>query len=367
VGAGHAHLEVLRQHILEPLAAEVELISARPHHHYSGMVPGYLAGIYTEDQIAFDLEALARRAGVPFRRAFAAGIDPEARAVHLDDGSAVPYDLVSFNVGSRTAGGEAKTIRTHAVRVKPMSEAVRLKRRLEELTDRGGAEPLTVVVVGAGAAGVEVAFSTEKILTRSGRKHRVTLIEAADEILGGYSERFRRLAEKVLQRKMISVLTGIRVERIDDHSVTLDNGKSRAADVTIWLTGAVAWPIFESSTLSCDPRGFLLTDDALRSVDDTRVFAVGDCGTMVNYPETPKAGVYAVRQGPVLAAGLRAALNGMPSPTYRPQGSFLSLLSTADGKALLRYGDVVSCSRWAWWLKDWIDRRFMSKYQSLTS
>jgi NADH dehydrogenase FAD-containing subunit len=112
----------------------------------------------------------------------------------------------------------------------------------------------------------------------------------------------------------------------------------------------------------------LLIDDSLRSVDDPRIFAAGDCGTLASHPETPKAGVYAVREGPVLWQSLKAAVmtgGGGEPPRYTPQTGFLSILNTADGKALLDYKGIVSHSRWAWRLKDRVDRRFMRKYQEL--
>ena len=101
------------------------------------------------------------------------------------------------------------------------------------------------------------------------------------------------------------------------------------------VTGAVAFPLFRGAGLPLDDRGFLIVDDALRSVADPRIFAVGDCATLAHYPEIPKAGVYAVRQAPVLWASLKAALDGRHPPGYRPQAGFLSLLNTADGRALL--------------------------------
>jgi selenide,water dikinase len=137
--------------------------------------------------------------------------------------------------------------------------------------------------------------------------------------------------------------------------------------LTVWLTGPAATPIFNKSGLALDPRGFLLVNDALQSVSDPRVFAVGDCATLQAFPETPKAGVYAVRQAPILWKSLVATTVGSPLPRYVPQTSFLSLLNTADGKALFRYKGFVSYSRWAWRLKDWIDRRFMTRYQKLAN
>ena len=99
---------------------------------------------------------------------------------------------------------------------------------------------------------------------------------------------------------------------------------------------------------------------------DPRVFAAGDCATLANHPDTPKAGVYAVREAPILWRSLLAAVAGAPPPRYTPQTGFLSLLNTADGRALLRWRGVLAHSRWAWRLKDRIDRRFVERYQRLS-
>jgi len=95
------------------------------------------------------------------------------------------------------------------------------------------------------------------------------------------------------------------------------------------------------------------------------VFAVGDCGTLRDYPSLAKSGVYAVREAPILWANLRAAARGAPLTAFRPQRDFLSILNTCDGRALLRYKGLVTWSRWAWRLKDRIDRGFMRRYQRL--
>ncbi len=364
MGAGHAHLEVLRRLATEPRAGvELTLVSAADRHHYSGMVPGFLQGLYDEREIAFDLPALAAKAGGRFVQARATALDPVARAVHLEDGTELGYDLVSFNVGSRSAGDQEESVRRNASLVKPMSRAAELRRRIEELANEP--EP-RAVVVGGGAAGVEVACAIAAVLSVAdvaGCRRQVTILEGSEAILGGYSDRFRVRAEAVLADKRIAVRTRSKVQRVEPDAVRIDDGSRLPSGLTVWLTGAAAWPLFEPSGLPVDERGFLRVDDALRSTADKRVFGAGDCVTLVSRPDTPKAGVYAVREGPILWRSLLAALDGGTPPRYEPQSSFLSLLNTGDGKALLRYKGVVSHSRWAWRLKDRIDRGFMARYR----
>jgi pyridine nucleotide-disulfide oxidoreductase family protein len=366
-GAGHTHLEVLRRLVLEPLPeVELTLVSIGPLHHYSGMVPGYLQGTYREEEIAVRVPDLVARAGGSFLKGKAVGVDPAGRRVRVETAEGareVPYDLVSFAVGSNTAGIDAPEVAGEAQRIKPLERVHALRERLLTLAD--GPDGVPVAVVGGGAAGVEVALAVAALLEKGGRVRRITILESGEDILSGYRGRFRERARAILRARKITVRTGLRVSAVHVEEVETEEGVRIPSRLTIWLTGAVAWPLFRDSGLPLDERGFLLTDEALRSVAEPRIFAAGDCGTLASHPDTPKAGVYAVREGPVLWESLKAALGGGKPPRYVPQHGFLSILNTGDGRALLGYKGVVSHSRWAWRLKDRIDRRFMARYQGL--
>jgi NADH dehydrogenase FAD-containing subunit len=379
VGAGHAHLEILRRFHLHPLPSrsdvELEVVSLGPLHHYSGMVPGYLQGTYREEEIAVRVPELVARAGGSFVAGRAVGVSPGARRVRVETAAGerlIAYDLVSFAVGSDTVGASDPRVASEAQRVKPLARVRDLRERLLALAADSGGDggEVPLAIVGGGAAGVEVALAAAAVLektSRTPRPHRITLLEAGDEILAGYRRRFRRRARALLAERGIAVRTGQRVAAVNAAEVLTADGGRVPSRLTVWLTGAVAWPLFQGSGLPLDERGFLLLDDALRSPADPRIFAVGDCGTLASHPDTPKAGVYAVREGPVLWASLKVALTGgvgSEPPRYTPQRGFLSILNTGDGRALLDYKGVVSHSRWAWRLKDAIDRRFMARYQS---
>jgi pyridine nucleotide-disulfide oxidoreductase family protein len=364
VGAGHSHVEILRRQILarrEDLSLTV--VSAGRLHHYSGMVPGFLRGSYREDEIAFDIPRLTARAGGRFVEGRAVAVEPKRRVVRLEDGREEGYDLASFGVGSSTRGAREEGVRRYARTVKPIRKAIDLRNDLERLAAEGGDGTARAAVVGAGAAGVEVACALAGVLDAAGRRREITILDGASEILSGYSRRFRRRAREVLEGKGIGLELGARVSSVSEGSVRTGEGREIPSDLTVWLTGPESYGIFEGSGLATDERGFLLVDDSLRSVSDPRIFGVGDCATLRSHPGTPKAGVYAVREGPVLWESLAAAIEGRDGPRYEPQAGFLSILNTGDGKALLRYRGIVSWSRWAWKLKDRIDRRFMRKYK----
>jgi selenide, water dikinase len=366
VGGGHSHLEIVRRQILERRSdVDLVLLSVGAQHHYSGMVPGYLRATYDEREIAFDLPALLEQAGGRFLLGEARAIDRGSRTVLTADGRSVPYDLVSFGIGSSTRAGARDDVRANAWTVKPIQRAVALRQRLMELSATAPERDVRSVVVGAGAAGFEVACAIAAALDQAARRRRIILADAAPTILAGYSDRLRRRALRILERKRIFLRLGWSVSEVRPASVCFPDGQQEPSDLTVWLTGAEPYPTFADSGLALDPKGFLLVDDSLRSISDTRVFGVGDCATLRSHPATPKAGVYAVRQGPVLWKSLVATLEGRPLPRYTPQRGFLSILNTSDGKSLLRYGGIVSYSRAAWILKDRIDRGFMRRYQRL--
>jgi selenide, water dikinase len=409
-GVGHANLEVLRRLSPSGLAGvDLTVISHGPLHLYSGMVPGYLGGTYRVEEIAVEVAPLVRGAGGRLLLGRAVGLDPRRRLVKVvevadeiatstadpwvDEGGEVrevPYDLVAFAVGSDAMGAAAASARGGGavLSCKPIGRAIELRRRLDLLAGEGQ-PPATVAVVGAGAAGVEIALAAAgrlgtsaagrlgtqaagRLATQAAR-HRVVLLEAGPAILSDRSPRFRRRAEQVLRRRGVELRTGSKVVEVNPPGeaappprqavLRLSSGEEISCNLVIWVTAATGWPLFRDAGLPLDDRGFLLVDDALRSIADPRVFAAGDCATLAGFPATAKAGVYAVREGPVLARGLRAALAGEEPPRYRPQRGFLVILNTGDGRGLLSYKGFVSYSRWAFRLKDRIDRGFVAKYR----
>ncbi|MEO6327032.1 MAG: FAD-dependent oxidoreductase [Thermoanaerobaculia bacterium] len=373
VGGGHSHLEILRRQILTPRRdLSLTLVSQFDRQHYSGMVPGFLAGLYSEPQISFELSPLVTRAAGVFTRARVAGLRPGSRHVLLEHGEPIPYDLVSFGIGSGVSGSDTPGVREHAFSVKPIGQAVAVKAALETLAvrARGNGSPARVTVVGAGAAGFEIACAAEAVLSGaavlSGTAAQVVqLVDGGDQLLAGTPEPVRRLALKALRSKSIGLRLGSRVTAVSASGVVLATGETLPSDLTIWTTGPAAPEVFRDSGLALDPSGFLLVNDALRSISDPAVLGAGDCVSLESHPETPKAGVYAVREAPILWESITAALDGMPPPRYRPQSGFLSLLSTADRRAVLHYGPVALWSSLSFRLKDAIDRRFVRRYQRL--
>ena len=364
LGGGHAHLFVLEglgRHTAHNI--ETTLVSLDRRHAYSGMVPGMIGGRYDVADLSVELPALCRRVGARFIQAEATRLDPAGRSVLLRSGERIEYDVLSIAVGSTVQGADLPGVAQHACRVKPIGRALELVPAVERAAAR--ATPPTVAVVGGGAAGIEVALGLRARLRILAKTGEVTLIESSNRLLGGQLPAAERLVHRALSRNGVGVRLGDPVTGVSGDAVELA-GRSVPAQVVVWATGAEATPLLRSSGLAADDRGFLLVNERLQSVSDPAVFAAGDAATLERFPRTPKAGVYAVREGPILWANLQAALAGRRlTARYNPQPRFLALLNTGDGRAILTYGSLALWGRSWMVLKDRIDRGFMRRFQRL--
>jgi selenide,water dikinase len=216
--------------------------------------------------------------------------------------------------------------------------------------------------VGGGAGSVELALAMSHRLR--GKSLGLDLWCGAPEILQNYNPRARRSVMAALQRKGIRVHLNARVVAVEEAALVLADGTRAAYDELFWCTGAAAAPWVAASGLATDAQGFLAVRDTLQALHDDHVFGAGDIATQVNHPR-PKAGVYAVRQAPVLAHNLVAVLLGKPLRQHRPQQHFLSLISLGDKQATADKGFLSATGNWVWRWKDWIDRAFMARFENL--
>jgi selenide,water dikinase len=221
--------------------------------------------------------------------------------------------------------------------------------------------PFRLLVVGAGAGGVELAFCFEARLRReTSRPLAVTLLDRAAAVLPGAAASLVRRVTRAMRRRGIELLPGAEVEALESGMVRLANGRALAADAVIWSTGAAAHAFLRESDLPVDAQGFVRVRPTLQVEGVDRLFAVGDCASLAGMQ---KAGVYAVRCGPILAENLRRARTGRELGVYRPQREFLSLLNLGDGTAVGVLRGLSFEGRWVMRLKDRIDRRFVEKYR----
>lgn len=359
-GAGHAHAQVLQAWSQEPLAGvDLVVVSPQALAPYSGMVPGWLAGTYGFEEIVIDFPALCGQAGARWVSAAIDRLDPDTQCVHLDNGESLRYDWLSLNTGSTLTPTEGESS-AHVLSMRPLSQLrTRYDRLLEDWRkEEGSNRPFQVTAVGGGAAGFESLLAVLRRLRmlRPDRDVQGALLTRGLELLPGYPASAQRAAQRALKDANVTVQLG----------TAWCDAKGRDSDLVLWATGAQAnaWQRDPDrrGSLAASAEGFVLIDTSLRSVSHPRIFAAGDCAQW--HTPLPKAGVYAVRMGPVLTHNLRAALTGAALQPYTPQSTFLSLLSTADGSAIASRGRFSLSGRWAWLWKDRIDRRFVRRFAS---
>ncbi len=354
LGAGHAQVAVLAALARERLAgAEVLLVSATERLVYSGMVPGLMAGRYSLEDCSLAVAPLAAAAGVDFLQGRAVALDAAAQCVSLADGQRIEYDVLSLNTGPTQDRDRIPGARDNALFVRPIEGFVQFWQQTLALADE---RALDVVVVGSGAAGVEIALAARRAL---GLRGTLTLVSDG-LVLAAYGEGVRRRALAALQRAAIQVLPG-RCTAIEPWHVRL--GSLRVAcDVPIVAIGSDAPAWLAGSGLALDANGFVRIGATLQSFSHANVLAAGDITVRDNHPH-PRSGVYAVRAGPVLAANLRRLVGGGVLTPYRPQRNSLNLLALGDGRAIASWGDWSFQGRSMGWWKDRIDRAFIKRFR----
>jgi selenide, water dikinase len=371
VGAGHAHVEVLRSFAASaPAGVSLTLITRTRHTPYSGMLPGLIAGLYRFEETHIDTQPLASAAGANYVHAEVVGLDLSSRLVLCRDAAPVAYDILSFDIGSTPNTEGSPGASAHAIPVKPIDGFLS---RFDSLIDRvrGRGRTSRIVVVGGGAAGVELMLSIERRLRaamiQAGLGAEIldfTLVSASADILPSFPDRFRSKFRRLLQRRGIRLMLNTPVMEVAPREICIEGHPALVADEVLWVTQAAAPRWLEATGLPLSRHGFIEVDDTLRVPGEQDIFAVGDVAAFL--PRSlPKSGVYAVRQGPVLADNIRRLATGERLRGYAPQRETLYLVSTGERHAIgTRNGFVVE-GDWVWRFKDWLDRRWMRRYQTI--
>jgi NADH dehydrogenase FAD-containing subunit len=370
-GAGHAHLDLLAALTAAPIAGwTVTLVMPTEDFAYSGSLPAVIAGTAPESAALIPIGAAARAAKLRVIISSVTALDAAAQVVTLANGESLAFDLLSLDVGSAPVGLGGVDGAEFAFTMRPFRRALELTARLDAVAahvGRGARVP--VAVVGAGAAGVEIACALRTRLQGAGVTPVVTLIDpnAADHLpLPGSRMAVRQHAGRLLADRGIAVVQGT-VTAIGETSLRVRNAFGEEVDhdvcATAWTTGAAAHSWLAASGLACDDRGFPLAEATLALNASETIFGGGDCVTLRDATGTAKAGVYAVRMAPILAANVLGRTRQVAAQRrYTPQHDFLALLSTGDGEAMLRWKGITLTSRWAQKLKTRIDTGYMARY-----
>jgi NADH dehydrogenase FAD-containing subunit len=358
-GGGHAHMETLAniRRFLD-LGHRVTVIGPSDYHYYSGMGPGMLGATYEPDDIRFATRQRVEEQGGDFIRDQIIGLDPSQRRLNLASGRVVEYDLVSFNTGSGVDLPEIVGDQSAIYTVKPIERLYEARRQIKKMADQ---RPMAIAVVGGGPAGAEVAGNLRQLLGKSGHPARVSLF-AGHRFMSRFPQKVQRRSWQLLEKNGVILHEYGYLKSISNNTLLFDSGIAEHADVIILATGVHPSPFFQQSGVPTGPDGGLLVNQYLQSPTYPEIFGGGDCIFFQPQP-LDKVGVYAVRENPILFHNLQAALQGKELLPFEPGGDYLLIFNLGNGQGLLRRKWLLFTGRLAFRIKDWIDKRFMEKFQ----
>jgi len=372
VGGGHAHVQVIKALNAQatPSNLKITLIDAQKSASYSGMVPGCVAGLYTPEDTLLHLEPLADWAGMEFVNDRVIDIDLEQKLVYLmHSENPISFDAISMDIGSTSRDLDiVPGAREYTIPTRPIHKLIeRLEDARQELLEES--DPTKFVVIGGGAAGIELAMAVSSRWKHSRPELSCTVLDGGSELLPQESQAARDRLKQTLEEKNICVRHHCNVKEVTSDAVILSSGAAVPFTHCIWATGAgahpLAWHLSEQRGLETTKHGWIQVQSTLQSTSHPFVFAAGDCASIqyLDNGPPPKAGVYAVRAGPVLIENLPRFLEGRPLKEYKPQDDFLKLLICGDDKALgFRFG-LAFHGKWVFQMKDHIDRNFLKLFQ----
>jgi NADH dehydrogenase FAD-containing subunit len=361
-GGGHAHMMTLANlHQFIQRGHRVTVIQPSVHHYYSGMGPGMLGGTYRPEDIRFATKHVVEKKGGRFVSGKIARVDPKTATVYLESGESVPFDVISFNVGSQVPennvfgnGGDVYT-------VKPIEKLLTAQKRILELASQ---KKIAIGIVGGGPSAVEIAGNIQGLVSGATYHHPEITIFTSKRLMPGHPQGVRAKALASLTSRGVNVLENSHVRGIAPDKIRLASGQAHAVDIVFVAVGVKPSPVFQASGLPTGPDGGLLVNRYLQNTAHPNMFGGGDCIYFQDQP-LDKVGVYAVRQNPVLLHNLMAALDEKPLKAFEPGGDYLLVFNLGDGTGIVHKKWLLFNGRPAFRIKDYIDRKFMRKFQSI--
>ncbi len=363
VGGGHAHLTILK-HLRKFISRghQVTVVSPGSFHDYSGMGPGLLSGSYRLQETRFNIARMTTIRGGRFAEASAAAIFPEKRELHLDDGSILTYDVISFNCGSKVNPlGPGAAAGKSIIPVKPVINLFRARQAIID-TARSSDKTLNLLVIGGGPAGCEVTGNLQALAHTEAIDTRITLV-TGKAVLDGFDKRAAKLARKLIAARPVRIIEGAQVRKLTAKQAYLDDNRVLNFDFAFNASGISATGPFNNTSLSKNGRGLSVTP-FLCNPDFPEIFGGGDC---IDFQSSSlsKVGVYAVRQSPILLNNLLAMLENKPLQIFHPQKRYLLIFNLGLSRAVATGYGIAWSGLTALWLKTFIDRSFMKKFQEL--
>jgi NADH dehydrogenase FAD-containing subunit len=362
VGGGHAHMVTLANiNTFLEIGHRVTVIGPSEYHYYSGMGPGMLGGTYSPSDIRFATKHVVEKQGGVFVLGKVVRVIPDRKQIELESGEIISYDVVSFNAGSYVPKLNLSEDTENIYSVKPIERLMKAQARIKELASQ---KPITIGILGGGPSSAEIAGNIWQLTSEYGENQPRIKIFAGGGLMTRFPEGVKARVKTFLKSRGIEVHTNGYIQTIEPNGVILESGDRYDLDIMFLAIGVRPNDIFKRSQIPTGPDGGMLVNSYLQSTAYPEMFGGGDC---IYFQDRPldKVGVYAVRQNPVLFNNLKAALEGEPLQVFNPGGDYLLIFNMGGGKGVLRKKWLTFDGRLAFIIKDYIDRKFMKKFQAI--
>jgi len=340
---------------------KVTVIGPSNYHYYSGMGPGMLGGTYDPDDIRFATQDVVQKQGGVFIRDRVVKIDPDKKEAYTESGHSFPYDVLSFNAGSYVPMDESLKKSDNVYSVKPIEKLIEAADKLKKLFAQ---KKIIVSIIGGGPSSAEVAGNVWQLAKKTKRYMPEIHVFAGKQFMARFPEQVRsRVFSSLTKRGIIIHETGY-VKETKPDTIVLESGETFSTDFIFMALGVKPSTIFENSDLPLGPDKGLLVNKYLQSVKYPEIFGGGDCIYFEDQP-LDKVGVYAVRENPVLLNNLMASLEGNSLEELDPGPEYLLIFNIGGGLGVLKKNSIVFGGRVAFMIKDYIDRKFIKKFQAI--
>lgn len=362
IGGGHAHMVTLAnlKNFVDK-GYSVTVIGPSEYHYYSGMGPGMLGKTYTPDDTRFHTRKVVEDRGGTFILDSAVQIDPNKKTVHTLAGQEIAYDVLSCNVGSYVSTPDLQKKSNKIFSVKPIEQLIQAQDRILELT---GKRQIKIAIIGGGPSSAEVAGNIVQLVKKSGGYKPKIMIFAGTSFMRKFPNKVRRTVKLSLIKRGITINEKGHAILINPGTINLESGQEYEADLIFIATGVHPSQLFTKSGIPTGPDEGLLVNRYLQSKKHPEIFGGGDCIYFAEHP-LDKVGVYAVRQNPILYHNLMAALDDTELKEFDPGGSYLLIFNLGEGNGVLHKYWLTFGGKIAFFIKDYIDRKFMRRFQAI--
>ena len=329
VGAGFGGVSATDE--LAKEGFRVTLLDQFPYNTFQPLLYQVATGGLNPGDVTYSLRYFAaRHDDVRFRRAEVVGIDHDQREVICGDGVRVGFDYLIIGNGITTNHFGIPGAAKYTMSMYTRAEALRVRDTifgsLEIIAGRSDSNSsgFTVVVVGGGPTGVEMAGQLAELKTETipstypelnpARVH-VVLVEMTEHLLAPFDDSLRQYALRELIKRGVDVRLKTAISEVEADRVDFKDGSSMPVDLVIWAAGVSGDPQLEDWGLPIGRAGRIEINDDTRVVGEERIFAIGDGSVIVNSP-LPQLAQPAIQMGKFAARQIARLHRGLETESF---------------------------------------------------